>query len=159
MSSTFPPHITSLKHIIICGIYALPDLCQLWETFCQELAAEGLYQACIGGMRLRLVELQVEDGQAWKIKTEKLGRNWKNSDRILYHKSLPYIPEIIRTQLISRHHNDPLAGHFGIEKTQELVTRKYYWETLRYDVEVYVRYYDICLASKAVRHKLYGNLQ
>ena len=35
---------------------------------------------------------------------------------------------------------------------------KYYWETLRHDVEVYVRGCDIYLASKAVRHKLYGDL-
>ena len=110
-------------------------------------------------MRLRLVELQVEDGQARKIRAEKLGRNWEDSDGILHHQGLPYVPEIIRTELISRHHDDPLAGHFGIEKTRELVARKYYWETLRHDVEVYVRGCDICLASKAVRHKPYGNLQ
>ena len=40
-----------------------------------------------------------------------------------------------------------------------LVTRKYYWETLFYDIEVYVRGCDICLAFKTVRHKPYGNLQ
>ena len=94
-----------------------------------------------------------------KIRAEKLGRNWEDSDRILHHQGLLYISEIIRTELISRHHNDPLAGHFGIEKTQELVARRYYWEILRHDVEVYVRGCDICLASKAVKHKLYGNLQ
>ena len=77
----------------------------------------------------------------------------------MHHQGLPYVPEIIKTELISRHHDDPLAGHFGIEKTRELVARKYYWETLRHDVEVYVRGCDVCLASKAVRHKPYGNLQ
>ena len=46
---------------------ALPDLCQSWEMFCQELAAESPYQTSIGGMRLRLVELKAEDGQARKI--------------------------------------------------------------------------------------------
>ena len=110
-------------------------------------------------MRLRLVELQAEDGQAQKIRAEKLGKNWKDSNRILHHQGLLYIPEIIRTELISRHYDDPLAGYFGIEKTRELVARKYYWETLRHDVEVYVRGCDVCLASKAVRHKPYRNLQ
>ena len=85
-------------------------------------------------MRLRLVELQTEDGQARKIRAEKLGENWEDSDGILHHQGLPYIPEIIRTELISRHHDDPLAGHFGIEKTRELVARKYYSETLCHDV-------------------------
>ena len=61
--------------------------------------------------------------------------------------------------MISCHHNDPLAGHFGIDKTRELVGRKYYWPSLRRDVESYVRGCDVCLASKAVRHKPYGDLQ
>ena len=76
-------------------------------------------------MRLRLVELQAEDGQARKIRAEKLGGNWEDSDRILHHQGLLYVPEIIRTELISRHHDDPLVSHFGIKKTQELVARKY----------------------------------
>ena len=61
--------------------------------------------------------------------------------------------------MISRHHDDPLAGHFGIDKTRELVSRKYYWPSLRKDVENYVRGCDVCLASKAIRHKPYGDLQ
>ena len=110
-------------------------------------------------MRLKLVELQAEDGQARKIRAEKLGRNWDDSNEILHHQGLLYVLKIIRTELISRHYDDLLAGHFSIKKTRELVARKYYWETLRHDVEVYVRGCDVCLASKAVRHKPYGNLQ
>ena len=68
-------------------------------------------------MRLRLVELQAENSQARKIRVEKLGGNWEDSDRIFHYQGLPYIPEIIRTELISRHYDDPPAGHFGIEKT------------------------------------------
>ena len=78
---------------------------------------------------------------------------------MLHHQGFSYVPEIIQTELISRHHDDPLAGHFGIEKTQELLSRKYYWPTLRRDVEDYVKGCDVCLASKAVRHKPYGDLQ
>ena len=72
---------------------------------------------------------------------------------------MPTIPEIIRTELISRHHDDLPASHFVIEKTQELVARKYYRETLRYNVKVYIRGCDVCLASKVVKHKFYKNLQ
>ena len=61
-SSTLPPHVASLKYVIIYGIHALSDLCQSWETFRQELEAESPYQASIGRMKLRLVELQTEDG-------------------------------------------------------------------------------------------------
>ena len=76
-------------------------------------------------MRLRLQELQEEDAQAQKIRAEKR-EGWEDSEGVLHHQGLPYVPELIRTELISRHHDDPLAGHFGIEKTRELVARKYY---------------------------------
>ncbi len=78
---------------------------------------------------------------------------------MLHYQGLPYIPKVICLELISRHYDDPLADHFSIEKTRELIARKYYWPTLQRDVEAYVKGCDVCLASKAVRHKLYGDLQ
>ena len=110
-------------------------------------------------MRLRLQELQSEDKQARKLRAEQPVKDWQDIEGVLHHQGLHYVPEIIRTELISRHHDDPLAGHFGIEKTRELVARKYYWPTLRHDVDDYVKGCDVCLASKAVRHKPYGDLQ
>ena len=84
---------------------------------------------------------------------------WEEVEGVLQYRGLPYVPEIIRSKVISRHHNDPLVGHFGIDKTRELVGQKYYWPSLRKDVKNYVRGCDVCLTSKAVRHKLYGDLQ
>ena len=110
-------------------------------------------------MRLRLQELQSKDKQARKLRAEQPVKDWQDIKGVLHYQGLPYVPEIIRTELISRHYNDPLAGHFGIEKTRELVARKYYWPTLRHDVDDYVKGCDVCLASKAVRHKPYGDLQ
>ena len=60
--------------------------------------------------------------------------------------------------MISHHHNDPLIGYFGIDKTRELIGRKYYWPSLKKDAKNYFRGCDICLTSKAVRHKPYGDL-
>ncbi len=77
---------------------------------------------------------------------------------MLYYQDLPSVPNVIHSALISRHHDDPLAGHFGIEKTCKLIAKKYYWPTLRREVEAYVKGYDVCLASKVVRHKPYGDL-
>ena len=62
-------------------------------------------------------------------------------------------------ELISRHHDDLLAGHFGIEKTCKLLAKKYYWPTLRHNVKAYVKGCDVCLTSKAVQYKPYGDLQ
>ena len=78
---------------------------------------------------------------------------------MLHHQGLSYVPEIIRTELISRHHDNPLSGYFGIEKTRKLVAQKYYWLTLRHDGNDYVKGCNICLALKTIRHKPYGDLQ
>ena len=67
--------------------------------------------------------------------------------------------KIVKIKLINSHHNNLLAGNFGINKTQELITQKYYWSILRRNVEAYVIGCDICFALKVVKHKLYGDLQ
>ena len=40
-----------------------------------------------------------------------------------------------------------------------MVGQKYYWPSLRRDVEIYVRGCDICLTSKTICHKPYRDLQ
>ena len=153
-SSSFP---SQLHQVLICGTYVLPQLQQFWQGLRKELAQEGPY--IVGGMRLRLHKLQAKDKYACKLRAKQLAKDWRDINGVLHHQGLPYVPEIIQTELIGRHHDDPLAGHFGIEKTRELLSRKYYWPTLRHDVEDYVRGCDVCLALKAVRHKPYGDLQ
>ena len=78
---------------------------------------------------------------------------------MLHYQGLPFVPEAIRIELIYRHHHNPLAGHFGIKKTRELQAMKYYCLTLRHNVKAYMKGCDIYLASKAVRHKPYVDLQ
>ena len=156
LPSSLPSH---LHQVLICRTYVLPQLRHFWDGLQRELASEGPYKANIGGMRLRLQELQSEDEQMRKLRAEQPVKDWQDIEGVLHHQGLPYVPEIIRTELISKHHDDPLAGHFGIKKTRELVARKYYWPTLRHDVDNYVKGCDVCLASKAVRHKPYGDLQ
>ena len=69
------------------------------------------------------------------------------------------MPKIIWMELISCHHDNPLAGHFSIEKTRELLAQKYFLPSLRHNVEVYLKGYDVCLALKAVKHKPYSDFQ
>ena len=103
-------------------------------------------------MRLRLDKLKAKDEQVQKLRANRhLGhQGWDDIDGVLHYQGLPYIPEIIRTKLISRHHDNPLAGYFGIKKTRELLAQKYNWPTLCHDVKDYVKGCDVCLASKAV---------
>ena len=82
----------------------------------------------------------------------------KDIEQILFYQSLFYIPKVICSELINRYQNNPLVGHFSIKKTQELIAEKYYWLMLWQDVKAYVQGCNVCLASKAVCHKAYGNL-
>ena len=78
---------------------------------------------------------------------------------VLHYQDLPYLPEIIKTEIISKHHDNLLVDHFGIKKTWGLVAQKYYCPTLRVNIETYMKGCDVCVAFKAVKHKLYGDLQ
>ena len=72
-----------------------------------------------------------------------------------------YVPEelTLREELVKRHHDDPLAGHFGVDKTLELIARKFYWRSLAKEVKEYVATCDICQRVKVARHRPYGEMQ
>ena len=110
-------------------------------------------------MRLRLPDLQGNNNQARKLRAADFPEGWEDIEGVLQYGGLLYIPEIIWSELISQHHGDPFAGHFRIDKTRELIAKKYYWPTLHQDVKAYVKGYNVCLASNAVCHKPYENLQ
>ena len=81
---------------------------------------------------------------------------------------------MLREDVIRSNHDNSLAGHFGAERTLELVNRKYYWPNpseckaieqdvepgpgMREQVKEYCETCAICKRSKAPRHKLYGTL-
>ncbi len=110
-------------------------------------------------MSLRLLELQAEDHEFQRIREQGLKKSWKEIEEVLHYQSLPHMPEIVRIKLINRHQNDLLAGHFGIDKTRELIAQKYYWPTFCCNIKAYVIGYNVYLASKLVRYKTYNDLQ
>ena len=123
------------------------------------MAFKSLY-ASVGGMRQQLSKLQENDEEAKLFRdSARLLEGWEDVERVLQYQRLPYVPAIIRFEVINYHHDDLLAGHFGIDKTKELVGRKYYWPSLRRDVKSHVRGCDVCLTLKAVRYKPYRDLQ
>ena len=65
---------------------------------------------------MRLPELQDNDKKAKKLRLEELPEGWEDTKQGLHFQGLSYISKVICSELISRYHNDPLAGHFGIEK-------------------------------------------
>ena len=62
-------------------------------------------------------------------------------DGFLYDSSSRmYVPDndSLCMKVIAAHHNSPVAGHPGYQKTQELIERHYYWPGLSADVQSYV---------------------
>lgn len=82
---------------------------------------------------------------------------YEKINKVIYHEGLSLVLEAIQTEIISRQHDDLLAGYFGIKKTCKLVAQTYYWLIFCHDVKVYVKSCDVCLALKIVRDKPYGN--
>ena len=124
--------LSPLHQVLICKTYALPQLRQFWSTFSSELVNKSPYQASIGSMRLKLQKLQETNSEAQKLQSKE---GFEEVKGVLHHQGLLFMPEAIQTELISRHHNDPLASHFGIKKTCELLAQKYFSSFMRHDVE------------------------
>jgi hypothetical protein len=120
---------------------------------------------------LEKVKLAGEEDEGWKERKDELSRlmekgkelpkNWNLFDGLLYYKDRLFIPsnEPILTEIAEGCHDSKIAGHFGQEKTIELVTRNFYWENLTGWINDYVRSCDDCQHNKSPRHAKYGLLQ
>jgi hypothetical protein len=71
---------------------------------------------------------------------------------------VPDDPELKR-MILEECHDSPMAGHFGFAKTLDLVSRTFYWPSMRKYIKDYVGGCDICQRSKSSNHKPYGLLQ
>ena len=72
-----------------------------------------------------------------------------------------YIPSAgnLHTCVLQYNHDHILAGHFGQNKTLELVCRGYSWPSLCADVQQFCKFYVTCMRSKPQHHKPYGSLK
>lgn len=80
-------------------------------------------------------------------------------DGLLLYKGFIYVPPSVRKRIMSENHDEPTAGHFGVDKTMEKITRTYYWPAMWRMIRKYVSDCDICRRSKTERHQPYGELQ
>ena len=79
----------------------------------------------------------------------------------LYYRERRYVPEDpeLQLRLIKEYHDTPLAGHPGRSKTFDLLSRQYYWKTMRKQVDRYVRSCAKCQKSRTSRHASFGVLR
>ena len=80
-------------------------------------------------------------------------------DGLLYRHGLLHIPKgRSRLHILQTCHDSALAGHFGVMKTIELISRNYWWPSLRKSVASFVQSCDTCARAKTPRHLPYGLL-
>jgi len=85
--------------------------------------------------------------------------NWSRDDSgYLHYEGRLYVPDAkdLRLRILKDKHDHLLAGHFGINKTTELVRREYTWPGVRKFVHDFCSSCTTCRRSKAPRHKPYG---
>jgi len=76
--------------------------------------------------------------------------DWQEEDGLVTHNGRIYVPQDrkLRYDIVQAHHDTPIAGHPGRWKTQDLVTRNYWWPNVSQYVSRYVKGCDKCNRAK-----------
>ena len=111
-------------------------------------------------------ELQRGDPFCLRLKKELSANSGREGyylgrDGLLLYKGRVVVPaqRALTQELLYLYHNDQFAGHWGIEKTKELLERKFYWPGMDADVKEYVTTCSVCQNIAIPRHKPYGKLK
>ena len=80
-------------------------------------------------------------------------KNWNDDGELITWEHRIYVPRSarLREKIIRLHHDGISVGHPGRYKTQELITRNYWWPRIQADVKSYVEGCETCQRTK-VRH-------
>jgi len=86
---------------------------------------------------------------------------YQKKNGLFYYKGRILInPSASLTQLLlSEHHDTPVGGHSGYEKTYQRLNRVVYWQGMKNSVKKYIRECDICQRSKYETTRPAGLLQ
>ena len=78
----------------------------------------------------------------------------KERDGRLIYRDCIYVPDHVplRLRLLQDHHDPPTVGHPGRAKTLELLAKRYYWPSMRKDVDRFVGNCHVCRRTKSTRH-------
>ena len=100
---------------------------------------------------LRITSLQYKLEWFAKEGLNKKDSHWTKQDRLVKWKNLIYISNDtkLREDVIIANHDHPIAEHPSIKRTHDLIMSKYYWPTLKKDIEAYVKGCDTCQKVKA----------
>ena len=96
-----------------------------------------------------------------KEKAQARNFEWKDNRIYLKRDQRLAIPQDkqLRTHILMEHHDIEIAGHLGMDKTIEAITRNYYWPKMGKDIKKYIATCDTCQRNKPNNQQPVGLLQ
>jgi hypothetical protein len=84
-----------------------------------------------------------------------------NSEGLLLRDGRIWVPDAkdLRLRILQYKHDHILSGHFGQNKTLQLIRQEYTWPNMRNFVQDYCKTCTSCNRNKSPRHKPYGFLK
>ena len=132
----------------------LPTI-EVFDEKCRDLD-DTEYQAVVEALRRKDQKLK-----GWPLSQLHLHQN----KYVIYEKTRFLVPNgtdednSFRTEVLRLHHDPPLIGHPGRERTYELLQRNYWWPRMHLAVKRYCRNCRTCYRAKPSRFKLQGVLK
>jgi hypothetical protein len=94
---------------------------------------------------------------------------WLYANRLYYLREITrqgeqlarlYVPAVadLRLRLIAEHHDTPISGHLGSDKTIERMHRQFYWPGMNEQIARYVTTCPSCQVMKPRAHRPHGRL-
>src|SRR3979490_2782983 len=108
------------------------------------------------------IRSSLRDDPTASARLDNLTDRWTvTTDRLLLFDKCIYVPDAndLRLRVLQDKHDHPISGHFGQNRTLELIRREYVWSELRDAVKSYVKSCTTCMCSKSQRHRPYGLLK
>src|SRR5882724_1376465 len=152
--------------------YAKVNPQNLRPVFTQEQLTSSLRATYYSGPVLRAVGI-MDIGQLHKdilsaqrtdayISEHKSEPQWSTDEQGLVHyDNRIWVPDSddLRLRVLLYNHDHPISGHFGQNKTLDLIRRNYTWPSVRSFIKDYCKSCTACARSKAPRHRPYGHLR
>lgn len=73
------------------------------------------------------------------MRQKNLKKSQAKIKKVLHFQYLLYLPEIIKTNIISKYYNNSLIGYFEIKENLKLITQKYYQPNLQANINIYMK--------------------
>jgi len=71
-----------------------------------------------------------------------------------YQLVIPAAAVGLKRTVLEQSHDVPTAGHLGVFKTLQRVTRNFHWDNCRAEIEDYIRSCPVCLATKSASSRV-----